>query len=240
MPLRFELIASLLALSACSEADIRFPDGGGGGDAGGGVDAGDFDAAGTDAGTTPDGGGLDTGPDDAGSSDAGPVPGVGDLVITEMMIDTAAVPDDDGEWFELNNTSTDTTYDLDGCSFADDGNIYFVRGSTPVAPGAYFVAARTGAAGITAVTPHLYGDTVKFSNDTPDSLTINCAGTVIDRVQYNPGTWPVVRGASLTLDPASIDSSANDDPSSWCVGTVVYNSDGESDRGSPGMANMCP
>lgn len=41
-------------------------------------------------------------------------PGVGQVIITEIMYNPAAVPDSDGEWFELFNMSTTETYVLTG------------------------------------------------------------------------------------------------------------------------------
>jgi hypothetical protein len=45
-------------------------------------------------------------------------------------------------------------------------------------------------------------------------------------------------GVSLSMDPANLVPSANDDPDDWCAATSVYNTDGTSrDFGTPGAAN---
>ena len=43
----------------------------------------------------------------------------GQIVISELMHNTATVADDFGEWFEVYNPSTTVTYDLMGCQVLD-------------------------------------------------------------------------------------------------------------------------
>lgn len=250
------LVCLVVLLAGCSSADIATPDGGPGAD-GSVQDASSRDgASGVDSGGSTDGGGRDSGGRDGGPADGGVVdsgavadagpgrrPGAGDLVITEIMAASDVVIDDCGEWFEVTNPSATVTYALDGCFLHDPGNVAIVTGAVLLAPGEILSLARYNAAfcepmGFTGTgfTPdYSYGPTLKFSND-GDEVWITCDGTEVDRVNFT--TWPISNGASFNLDPDSIDATSNDDMSSWCFGTSVYNSGaGEVDRGTPGRAN---
>lgn len=68
----------------------------------------------------------------------------GDLVVTEFLADPDGVADDQGEWLELTNFSSETTYDLTGYSLVDDGrNAFSIPDGTTIAPGGVLVFART-------------------------------------------------------------------------------------------------
>ena len=53
------------------------------------------------------------------------VPSVGDIIITEIMMDPLAVEDQFGEWIELQNL-TDQTLDISGFRLSDEGKNNFV------------------------------------------------------------------------------------------------------------------
>ncbi|NIS33664.1 MAG: hypothetical protein GWN07_24210 [Actinobacteria bacterium] len=170
-----------------------------------------------------------------------PTPGRGDIVISEMMIDSDAIPDDFGEWFELHNPSTTQTYSLDGCSFFDDARATEMPVGVILLPGSYTSFAIGSAPGFTP--DYVYTSGMKLSNDDPDSLTIRCGPTDVDVVAYEvTPTWPWAKGNSLSLDPASLDAGDNDLVTSWCAGSVEYNrGGGDIDYGTPGTANPdCP
>ena len=71
-----------------------------------------------------------------------------------------------------------------------------------------------------------------------DELYIDCGAILIDNIDYDGGpVWPGPTGASMSLDPAWYDTTANDDDNNWCEGSTSYNGD----LGSPNMMNpTCP
>ena len=170
-----------------------------------------------------------------------PAPSPGDLVINELMIDPAAVPDSRGEWVELLVTSA-TPVDLTGLVLADDD----VDACTiePVAGGAFVFDP---------------GDTVVLCTDPDDNGGADCDGTYLyqgfgggfalanagdevilrladgselDRVHYDDSIVDV--GASAGLSPARASTSGNDDLGHWCSQRSRMSG---GDAGTPGRAN---
>jgi hypothetical protein len=87
----------------------------------------------------------DTGADDTGPSETseGAAPAVGEVIITELMVDPVAVADALGEWVELTNVS-DHTLDLGGCMITDDGrNGAMIPAGTLLAAGERLVLSRS-------------------------------------------------------------------------------------------------
>ncbi|MCK6516304.1 lamin tail domain-containing protein [Myxococcota bacterium] len=87
----------------------------------------------------------DTGADDTGPSETseGVAPAVGEVIITELMVDPVAVADELGEWVELTNVS-DHTLDLGGCTITDDGrNGAMIPAGTLLAAGERLVLSRS-------------------------------------------------------------------------------------------------
>ena len=75
----------------------------------------------------------------------------GEIAITEIMSNPAAVADTAGEWFELHNPSADEALDLGGCS-VDDGSAkpHAVPAPFVIASGEYVVVGRGAEAGFVA------------------------------------------------------------------------------------------
>ena len=90
----------------------------------------------------------DTGASDSGDTGStetseGAAPVVGELIITELMVDPVAVADELGEWVELTNVS-DHTLDLSGCTISDDGrNGASIPAGTLLAAGERLVLSRS-------------------------------------------------------------------------------------------------
>jgi hypothetical protein len=153
-------------------------------------------------------------------------PLAGEVVITEIMSNPAAVRDDAGEWFELRNPGAHAL-ELGGCTI-DDGaaTMHALPAPLAIAPGAYLVISRGPEAGVTS---HA---TLSFSlGNSADVLALICDGRDVDRVAYD-ASFPLASGASMSLDP-SAGARENDAASAWCVAQQSY---GE-DRGTPGSAN---
>lgn len=151
----------------------------------------------------------------------------GDIVITELMSNPEALRDDVGEWFELYNPSDEHALSLEGCAI-DDGTERprALPGALVIEPLGFAVIARSDQVAFAA-------DLVlSFSlGNSEDRLALICGGVEIDRVSYGAG-YPLVAGASLSLDPGAFDALANDDPAAWCAAPPAAG-----DRGSPGAPN---
>ncbi len=100
---------------------------------------------GDSGGDTADSSTDDTATDDTGGPDtAGTAPKVGQLIITEFMANPSAVADDQGEWVELRNITTDVTLDLGGMHLSDSGrNDFTIPTGTSLAAGGTLVLARS-------------------------------------------------------------------------------------------------
>ncbi len=270
MPVRSELCAVLVLIcagAACSSADID-PDGAV--DSGGAVDAASDsgaedaamdsavrdsalgDSAATDSGTPDTGAGDTGGPGDSGAADTGAgdtggtvtIFGTGEVVITEIMIDSTAVGDSAGEWFELHNPGA-APFELEGCVLSDDnGNTDVFPDPLSIAPGAYLSLAVTSAPGFAP--DYDYSDSLRLSNDAPlwDKVSLRCRGILIDEVVYGDGVvWSWANGRAMSLDPAHLNAVDNNTAGSWCFATTEYNrlNPGNIDYGTPGAANpACP
>ena len=99
----------------------------------------------------------DSGVEDTGSSEPASEPSsepeegdeaiqaaVGDIIITEIMMDPLAVSDELGEWIEVQNL-TDNTLDISGYRLSDDGkNLYVIPDDVFVGPQEALVIGRSG------------------------------------------------------------------------------------------------
>jgi hypothetical protein len=195
------------------------------------------DLAGTGAPALPSDGGVQppSAEQPAAAAGGGPAPAMtarpsaaGDIVITEVMSNPESVRDDAGEWFELHNPHAERGFDLTGCAI-DDGSAAqrAIAGPLRVEPGAFAVIARSADVGFVP------DWTMSLSlGNAADVIALVCDGAVIDEVEYGAG-FPLVPGASMSLDPDAIDAAANDAPGVWCAAQVAYGAD----RGTPGAPN---
>ena len=168
-------------------------------------------------------------------------PEEGDLVITEVMPDPAAVSDTVGEWFEVYATRD---VDLNGIGLdraGDNMNPVIVNSAACLraAAGSFTVFAKSVDMAMNGGIPAPIAATFNFSlvNGTaaaPGDVRILFGSQVLDAI-----TWVGTRaGRSHQLDPDQYDPIANDDASNFCDGTTVF---GDGDRGTPGSENVrCP
>ncbi|MEQ1567951.1 MAG: lamin tail domain-containing protein [Myxococcota bacterium] len=162
------------------------------------------------------------------------LPGVGslspgDLVITEIMRNPAAVSDSVGEWFELQNVSGGDI-DLDGLEIWDADTDHDVVGGPLVVPDGgvvvFAVSADPAANGGVAADVTLPDQVLANS---ADELYVGVGSLVLDAVEWGAG-WPAPNGASITLGAGGT-AASNDAPSGWTASTATY---GAGDRGTPG------
>ncbi|MBJ93069.1 MAG: hypothetical protein CMP23_01195 [Rickettsiales bacterium] len=199
----------------------------------------------------------------------GPFPLVGELIITELLID-----DFPGvrEWVEVYNPTLGEL-DLFGCEMvdvpvaqasdpdaADRHRITPQDGTTTVPAGGYLVLSKS-ALDVTPdgsiVADYAYDNGITLNNSDPQYISVDCPDSVgtmteIDRVEYNWGDYGSdYKGASLSLSRDAISAVDNDSATSWCLAqsTELYYSATTSDTppveyratGTPGSVNSpCP
>jgi hypothetical protein len=162
---------------------------------------------------------------------------VGDLIVTEIMANPGDLPDPDGEWFEVYNTS-DRTIALNGLVFEDDGvesyqvtssDLLLIDAGQAVA---FISSPDVGASG------HVY-EGLSLSNGS-DTLRIFVPGAtadlVLDEVSWDNGsTFPDTSGAAMMLDQNFFGYAENDDGAAWCTASSTWTT--MDDLGSPGTVN---
>ncbi|MEM7307814.1 MAG: lamin tail domain-containing protein [Planctomycetota bacterium] len=172
---------------------------------------------------------------------SGPVE-IGDIIVTEILQNPSSLPDDEGEFFEVYNT---TGADIDmlgwtiGENLAGTGESHVIATSVVVPTGGYATFARTSAPGF--VPDYVYGPGTGFQlNNSTDAVYLRDAGGALqDFVQYDNGaTFPDPNGSSMNFDDAaSKDATTNNDGSQWCAATTADIGFTSGDNGSPGVAN---
>jgi hypothetical protein len=161
----------------------------------------------------------------------------GDLLITEIMYDPTSLSDATGEWFEIYNT-TDHPVNLHNLVIKkNETDQHVITGSVILAPKSFQVLSRTADA--VAGNCYVYGTGISLNN-TGAILTVSNYGTdgsdgsVIFSVDYGGQDFPAASGASICLDPGSLNVNDATAGTSWCVSTSVYSS---GDLGTPGSSN---
>lgn len=147
----------------------------------------------------------------------------GQLIITEVMANPAAVSDGNGEWFEIYN-ATAQNLDLNGLQLRDTGsNNHIVANDGPlwIAPGEYFVMGRNGDTenngGYT--TDYVYSD---FSlGNSSDDIVLLWESLLVASVSYSSQPFGI----------AGVSAEWTGDQYQATPDTFLY---GAGDTGSPG------
>ncbi|MFT4975556.1 MAG: hypothetical protein ACI8S6_001443 [Myxococcota bacterium] len=166
----------------------------------------------------------------------------GDLVISEIMFNPAAVSYYRGQWIEIYNNAG-SSVDLNGLEVRDAAGLAFtISSSVPVAAGEYALLALRDNSSINGGLPtvdYRYLSTALTLNTRTEMLTLQYDGTIIDTITYDTDAdYPAAHGSSIIVDPTALTAAANDSSSGWCISTSTY---GDGDFGTPGAANdSCP
>jgi hypothetical protein len=162
----------------------------------------------------------------------------GDLVITELMLDSDVCADEAARFVELRYLG-DGTVDLAGLLLQDaSGTTTPIAGTKVVAPGDRVVLLQDPPSG----GAHCYGFSAPLTFPASVDLTAGVLGVrsgsaLLDGVDWS--RWTLPTGASLSLDPRVEDAMDNDDAEVWCAATTAI--PGSTDLGTPGDANDdCP
>ncbi|MBW2701584.1 MAG: proprotein convertase P-domain-containing protein [Deltaproteobacteria bacterium] len=157
---------------------------------------------------------------------------VGDLLISEIMANPAAVTDDQGEWFELTNLSVDSL-NLRDLVFTDAAaNTFTVQDDILVLAGDPVVLAINADIGTNGgiVAAYDYPGSLALNNTGGDTLTMTRDGDLVDEVIFPDP----ISGASYSLDPDHYDVFSNDEFGYWCTSTTAI---GSGDFGTPNDLN---
>ncbi len=154
----------------------------------------------------------------------------GDLVISEIMTDPSAVKDEDGEWFEMyNNTSEELN--LNGCEVFDDNSDSFkIKGDLIISAKSYIVLGRNDNKSENGDLSIDYKYTNFELANTEDEIFIECSDIEIDAVEYI-SSWPLFSNVSMILSDLSSD---NNNADNWCLSSSSY---GDGDLGTPKALN---
>lgn len=169
-----------------------------------------------------------------------PWPVGGEVIITEIMQNPMALLDGDGEWFELYNPMMGVTYQLGSCvvegNMSDAG--FTITTDLEIGPQEYRIFATDSMMDQGFIADFQWDDMEFSLNNSNDEVRLVCNGVMVDEVIYDNGaTFPDPNGQSMSLDPGSYDTLANDDGTNWCEGINDYNN---GDLGTPGSDNpMC-
>jgi cysteine-rich repeat protein len=165
-----------------------------------------------------------------------PVPG--SLVITEVMQNPASVADAVGEWFEIQNISSQSV-DLLGLVVSDNNASFTITVSYVLEPGQFATLGVNADPSTNGGVPvDLVFSGLQLANAS-DFVTLSFAGSPLDVVAWDDGvTFPDPNGASMSLDPSASSPIANDLGAAWCQGVGPISG---GDLGSPGQPNPpCP
>jgi len=158
---------------------------------------------------------------------------VGDVVVSEYMNNPLVVPDSDGEWLELMNTTQDPI-DLAGFMIRDQDNDAFMLPSLTIPSRGYVVLARNATSsqngGITADYQWPTG-AFYLANASDEIEVVTPTGKVLDAIIYDNGaTFPDPNGSSVERR----DLQALPLASNFGEATSVF---GAGDYGTPGVGN---
>ena len=183
--------------------------------------------------------GKDNNCDPLGQADEGLL-SAGALIVTEVLYDSSATPDENFEWFELFNPSdrpinmrTWMIHDQPGSS----QEVAVVSEDLIVPPRGFAVACRTGSAEFNGGVACDYEYGFMQLGNTSDELILTVDEVVIDTLSYDENAgWPKATSGSMSLDPDALGAD-NDQAALWCNhpnGPEI----GNGDEGTPGAGNV--
>lgn len=162
-------------------------------------------------------------------------PALGSIIITEIMSNPDFVEDDEGEYFEVYNT-TASAIDMEGWVISDAGSdTHTITSSVVVPVNGYAVFARNSDSGANGgFTANYEYSGIELAN-VEDEIILTSGLTEIDAVIYSDVLgFPLVSGKSMELSLESYNSADNLIALNWGEATTTY---GSGDYGTPGTEN---
>ena len=145
----------------------------------------------------------------------------GEVIVTEIMKNPAAVNDTYGEYIEVTNVGGEPVNLHSFILRDEDFDSTFINqpAGIVIEPGEAAVLCRNASTTVNGGVACDY-DYENFilgqTSGGGDEVVLELDGVVIDRVDYLTDTWPDQSGHAMNLDPAAYDATANDDLSNWC------------------------
>lgn len=163
----------------------------------------------------------------------------GDLVISEILSASAAMPNAvAGQWFEIHNPG-DQAWNLQGCEIQSVNAVetFSIDTSVPLDPQG-FATFGSGTADVLGFVPTVPVPPGFGLLNGGDTIRLVCGPTVVDEVTYDDmKPWPAfVAGTAIALLDDALDAVLNDAGESWCSAGTVYALD---QLGTPGAPNVC-
>jgi FG-GAP repeat len=166
--------------------------------------------------------------------------GVGDLLLTELMVDPTQCLDENAEYIEVLNTTSEAV-DLEGLVVTDGSGLSSTLATSVwVEAGGRVVGLRGSG---TSLDSSCYGFNADFRYDASielsnrgGSISIGSATEVFDTVDFEG--WDLPSAASLNLRDDATTALDNDSEANWCEASTAIS---RLDAGTPGAANdSCP
>jgi len=169
---------------------------------------------------------------------------VGDIIVSEIMYDPSVSVDQNGEWFEIYNT-TSITVNLRGWKLKDQTSsqqeIVLINDDVFVPPLGFRVLCNNSLNTLNGGVNCDYEYGYFILNNTEDEIIVDFNGVVIDEVWYDEIPWPIASAESLNLDPNHFSHTENDLSVNWCQTPVGDDQLPSGDYATPGYLNLfCP
>ncbi len=165
-------------------------------------------------------------------------PSLGDLVITEIMANPAAVTDTNGEWFELRALGAFDLNDVQLGKVFADGALETVQSPACIemVPGDVALLARNADGATNGQLPDVDYEFSFSLNNSNSGLFVGFEDALLDEVSWTS----VANGSSTSLDPDNYDPAVNDaaanDGVIWCYSDLPFAPD--ADEGTPRADNL--
>ncbi|WP_159949199.1 lamin tail domain-containing protein [Polaribacter septentrionalilitoris] len=168
-------------------------------------------------------------------------PAAGSIIITEIMQNPNKVSDNNGEYFEVYNTTSEPINLLGWVLKTSSGTgnpvVRTITTSVEVPANGYFVLGENSDISTNGgVNVDYQYDSGLFLGNGDATVTIECSASIFDSVSYDNGTtFPDPNGKSMELATNKYSASDNDNGANWAEATSEIVSGG--DLGTPGKAN---
>lgn len=159
----------------------------------------------------------------------------GQIIISEIMQNPAAVSDTYGEWFEVFNP-TNSPIDIDGWTIKDNGsNNHVINNGGPlfVPSEGFIILGRNSDESLNGgVNIDYVYSSFTLGNTDDEIILLDGSNNEIDRVEYDDGLdFPSPTGSSMYFSGGPSDD--NNVGSNWLISTISW-SGSAGDNGSPG------
>lgn len=156
----------------------------------------------------------------------------GDLIVTEIMNNPAAVSDANGEWFELFNTTGAKEISLNGLRVVGASSEFTLDTEITVAPGDYVVLGKNGDVSTNGGVAIDYVYTGFTLTNSTGSISIVSEAIELDQVIFDD--FDKEAGKAMQLSANTLNHLDNDAAVNWCLASATLDS---GDAGSPATAN---